>query len=318
MLSVIIPAFNAEKYIGDCIRSITSQISRDAPIHIIVVVDGATDGTLARVEEVQSGHENNVRIICQENYGACVARNTGVSLVKTKYTTFLDADDTWSQDYVQNVLPILHADPSLVEYDACFVDKDDNFLKPLKISRLTNGQTGPIDRNDFLSMFRCYAWARVYRTQDVLKQPFPEGRRFEDTATTPWFYWNSDSIVSIAKPLVRYRQHPHSILATPSDTDISEIAECVRESIHRYRSTGDQYWLEVAYRTHHFACNRIARQPISTWLRHSRTTRASIAGTTPPHISGAAQLHCTPLYVALIKLKRMLDTPTSRYQTNAG
>lgn len=310
MLSVVIPAFNAEKYIGECIRSVTCQISEKSKIQVVVVIDGATDNTATQAAEARRGYESSVRIVVQENRGASAARNKGVSLVTTQYTTFLDADDTWSKDYVKSVAPALRLNPDLVEYDACFVDNNDKLLKELKISALPSGHVGEVSKKDFLRIFRCYAWARIYRTSDLLKHPFPEGRRLEDTATTPWFYWNSASILGIAKPLVRYRQHPQSVLATPAHGDVTDIANCIKESIQRYNLTRDPYWIATAYKTHHFACNRIAKLPPSTWMAHSKTSRAAIAGTAPPHLSGAAQLYLTPLYVALLKVKRLISTLT--------
>lgn len=89
-ISVIIPVYNAEKYIFQCIQSVINQTKKN--IEIIVVNDGSTDNSLSIIEELAST-QNNIRIICQENKGLKEARITGYKNAKGKYIGWLDADD---------------------------------------------------------------------------------------------------------------------------------------------------------------------------------------------------------------------------------
>ena len=90
MVSVIIPAFNVEKYIEKCIQSVVNQTSRD--IEIIVVDDGSTDGTGILCRELENRYEN-VKYFRQENRGVSIARNTGIRESKGDYLMFIDGDD---------------------------------------------------------------------------------------------------------------------------------------------------------------------------------------------------------------------------------
>jgi glycosyltransferase involved in cell wall biosynthesis len=91
-VSVIIPAYNAERYLSEALASVSSQSF--APEEIIVVDDGSTDGT----EEVVRKHGGSIRIFKQFHKGAGAARNLGVESARGEFVSFLDADDLWSPE----------------------------------------------------------------------------------------------------------------------------------------------------------------------------------------------------------------------------
>lgn len=90
-VSIVIPCYNAEKYIGAALQSALDQTFPVA--EIIVVNDGSTDGSLAIIEQFAHDHPPRVRVISQENGGAGVARTVGVKAARTPYVLPLDADD---------------------------------------------------------------------------------------------------------------------------------------------------------------------------------------------------------------------------------
>lgn len=94
-ISVVIPAYNAEKYITRTIESVLGQTHRAD--EIIVVDDGSADNTA----EVVRAFGDKVILIEQENAGASVARNTGIEAAKSKWIAFLDADDEWVAEKLQ-------------------------------------------------------------------------------------------------------------------------------------------------------------------------------------------------------------------------
>ena len=89
LVSVIIPLYNAEEYIEECIESVFQQTYPN--IEIIVVNDGSTDSSLSVLSSIQK--KRNLIIISQQNKGASAARNTGIKHAKGNYFQFLDADD---------------------------------------------------------------------------------------------------------------------------------------------------------------------------------------------------------------------------------
>ncbi|MEW9571162.1 glycosyltransferase family 2 protein [Rhodanobacter sp. Si-c] len=307
LLSVIIPAYNAAAYIGECIASILKQPECMENVNVIIVIDGATDNTLKVATTAIRGHTNIVRIITQKNAGPSTARNNGLDFVTTDYVTFLDADDIWLPDYLSTVLPLISECPDLIEYDAIITNREGHALGPLKIASAATGTTTTANPDDFAAIFQCYAWARVYRTSTVRSHPFPEGARFEDTATTPWHHWNSRKTISIGRALVGYRQHPTSILATPRPKDIEEIATAIVKAVAMYKQTRALYWQNISYRIFHFACQRITTQRIRNWPSGLRITKAAIADvSSPPGPLRWLQRQATPLYVTLLYFKRKL------------
>lgn len=308
VLTVVIPAYNAGRYIEECLQSVLAQKGMRSLVKIVLVVDGATDDTFERASSIAKDHDDSIMVLSQSNAGPSAARNNGINKVRTKYVTFLDADDAWLPNYLETIAPLLAGEPDLIEYDADCVSQSGERQYTLKIASAAPKQIMATTKLEFLKIFRCYAWARIYRTEDVRNHPFPAGRRFEDSATTPLFYWESNDIVSIGMPLVRYRQHPDSILATPKDEDIREISACVRDSVAMYKLTNDSYWQHVAYRTHHFACDRIAKRSVAFWPTGIGILQDSISGVpAPAGLTRALQLRAPLLYIALIRLKRLFS-----------
>lgn len=101
LISVIIPAYNAEKYIERCIRSVQNQTYQN--IEIIVVNDGSADGTeaVARRCGVQDAR---IQVFSQENKGVSAARNRGMKEAKGEYLAFVDADDTLPAEAMEVLL----------------------------------------------------------------------------------------------------------------------------------------------------------------------------------------------------------------------
>ena len=97
--SIIIPAYNAERYIKQCLDSILQNSKESlSKTEIIVINDGSTDNTL-KILESYNQHKN-IKIHTTKNQGVSAARNFGISLAKGEWVTFIDADDTISDDFI--------------------------------------------------------------------------------------------------------------------------------------------------------------------------------------------------------------------------
>ena len=106
LVSVIVPAYNVEKYIEKCISSIQEQTYQN--IEIIVVDDGATDGTGALVEKMAK-LDSRIRVIHQTNAGVSAARNHGMDAAQGEYIVFVDGDDYLAPDYVEYMLSLVNS-----------------------------------------------------------------------------------------------------------------------------------------------------------------------------------------------------------------
>lgn len=100
--SVVIPLYNKASYIVDTVNSVLKQTCQD--FEIVVVDDGSKDDGLARLETVKDAR---IKIIKQKNQGVSVARNTGVWNSEGEYIAFLDADDSWNEDYLEEMKRVI-------------------------------------------------------------------------------------------------------------------------------------------------------------------------------------------------------------------
>ena len=101
LISVIVPAFNAEKYIAEAVSSILAQ--DPAPDEVIIVNDGSTDNT----GSIAESFDEPVRCFVQENTGAAAARNMGIRQARGDILAFLDADDIWLPGKLSRQLALL-------------------------------------------------------------------------------------------------------------------------------------------------------------------------------------------------------------------
>ena len=106
-LSVIVPVYNTEKYLRECVDSILAQTFTD--FELILVNDGSTDGSGAICDEYAS-KDNRIQVIHQQNSGATVARRSGVSCANGEYITFVDSDDWLSKEMYAIMMVQLPAD----------------------------------------------------------------------------------------------------------------------------------------------------------------------------------------------------------------
>lgn len=113
-ISVIIPVYNVEKYIRECVESVLNQTLKD--IEIIAVNDGSRDNSIKIIEEYLS--DARLRIINKENGGASFARNIGMKAARGEYIYFIDSDDFIEED----VLEILYRKEFLEKYNFRFIE----------------------------------------------------------------------------------------------------------------------------------------------------------------------------------------------------
>ena len=111
-VSVIVPVYNAEKYLAECVDSILAQTLRD--IEVILVDDGSTD-TSPAICDAYAGKDSRVKVIHKANGRAASARNAGMKIVQGEYVAFVDSDDWISPDMYEKMLAA-GADVCLCDY----------------------------------------------------------------------------------------------------------------------------------------------------------------------------------------------------------
>ena len=229
-LSILIPVYNVEDYLEECVRSILDQAGPG--VEIILCEDVSTDGSRVLAERLADENPDRIRILYHErNRGLSAARNTMIDAATGEYIWFLDSDDTLRPGAIEAVRS------AITRYDPDVVGGDYRKRKIYK-----GGFAGPkntllTDRDTIASGIclsrKMYAWLKISRRSlwdDGLR--FPEGKVFEDAAVTPWLAIKADRFFHIRKALVQYRIRPGSILAGITRTPDNFRVEAHRNLAH--------------------------------------------------------------------------------------
>ena len=202
LLSVIVPAYNEEKYIENCLDSILSQLAPG--YEVIVVNDGSTDATPSLLDKYC--HHEQLRIIHQENSGLSVARNAGIACAKGEYLCFVDSDDELPENALQNLMTTaLEKNAKLVigSYEKRF-----RFGKTLHTNLLPDQKVSNVSLPGF-------AHGRVIHYSVFQNLQFPEGYWFEDSIMAQIVHpLCQDAAYTISPICYLYYQNEAGIAAT--------------------------------------------------------------------------------------------------------
>lgn len=123
MVSVIIPVYNVEKYLRECLDSVLAQTYKD--LEVILVDDGSSDNSGAICDEYAE-RDSRFRVIHKKNGGQATARNIGVSVSHGKYIYYLDSDDYLSSDAIEKLVRCAdETDADIIAFDAVSFSEDD-------------------------------------------------------------------------------------------------------------------------------------------------------------------------------------------------
>jgi glycosyltransferase involved in cell wall biosynthesis len=226
--SVIVPCYNAARFIGATLRSVLAQ--QGVELDVIVVDDGSSDGSAALVEQ----DFPQVRVIRQANRGVAAARNAGLAVARHDWVAFVDADDLWLPGKLQAQWQALQAEPEAgMAYTAWQVwtsrepEPAADWLAELDAvaadTSRWQGATGWIYPELLVD---CEVWSStVLVRRDLVLEAGgfdPDLRVCED-----WDLWLRLSrltpVIRVSQPLALYRQHPLGITRSPMQVDYKRL-----------------------------------------------------------------------------------------------
>ncbi|MDE6495861.1 MAG: glycosyltransferase [Duncaniella sp.] len=229
MISVIVPAYNAEKYLAECLTSILGQSYRD--IEVLLINDGSTDSTLAIATDF-AGRDARLKIFTTENQGVSCARNYGISQACGDRITFVDSDDRLLPGALMSLAAIAdETSADIVIGKHTDADKDSfnssgryKMFSPLEAIAQTLYQTGMI-----MPTACGILYDRFIFSEDTL---FVPGTRYEDLDIFYRLFENAGKIAVIPDIVYFYRPNPESFINTFSPSRFDALA--VTERIERY------------------------------------------------------------------------------------
>lgn len=119
IVSVIVPVYNTEKYLSQCIDSILNQSFKD--FELILVNDGSTDESLS-ICQLAASRDSRLKVIAKENEGVSATRNLGISNAEGDYITFIDSDDLVDSEFLSNLIVHCSDEIDLVQSGLTFFD----------------------------------------------------------------------------------------------------------------------------------------------------------------------------------------------------
>lgn len=230
-LSVIIPIYNVEKYLAQCLDSVCAQTLKD--IEIICVNDGSMD-SCAEILKKYKKLDNRIKVITQKNAGLSAARNTGLAAAQCDYITFLDSDDWVAPDFYEilyNNAVENNADIScgnVVFYknnkEIWFDELDRRVFDEEKTIYIT-----PDEKRNICRSWAC--WNKIYKRDLIEKNNliFYPGKLVEDFPFTFMSCVLSNKIVVSPFAFLFYRQNPNGIMASKQRKCAMDVLDnCVR------------------------------------------------------------------------------------------
>ena len=229
MISIIVPVYNVEEYLEECLESIRQQTFTD--IEVILVNDGSTDGS-REICERYCEKDIRFRLINQENQGQSVARNRGFKESIGQYIMFVDSDDVINTNVLEVLLPYMKTDVDMVECRLTINKADFNHTKPSRIAFEGNSKEAILNCIEFKEVKFC-AFTKLYRREIVEKIPFLEGYIYEDVFTGINYLKYIRKIVVVDFIGYYYRVRPNSTMTksfNEKNLDIFPIGKKLIES----------------------------------------------------------------------------------------
>ena len=214
LISVIIPAYNVEKYINRCIESIIYQDYKN--IEVIIINDGSTDNTREICEQYIK-QDKRTRLINTENRGAGSARNTGIENANGKYFSFIDADDFICEHYYSRLYEMIkntNADIAEGHYKRVKSYNENVFTNTGEQREYTNIEKLLIlyGENETEYINSVSATNTLYRKELFEKDKFPINRIIDDEFIIYKVLYNSKKIVSTPDIMYAYMQSENSVM----------------------------------------------------------------------------------------------------------
>lgn len=204
LITIIIPVYNVEEYIGRCLESARNQTYHN--LEILVIDDGTEDDS-SRIAEEYAQKDERIRVIHQENAGLSGARNTGIEEACGEWILFVDSDDEMVPDSVETLYHAAianHTKMSMGGYYQCSHYKDGERMKEMHIP------TGVYKQEELIKYFLTigknqeYIWTKLFHRSIWEEIRFPKGKVYEDIFTMPLVLQKAQSCVMIDHLVYKY------------------------------------------------------------------------------------------------------------------
>ena len=227
VFSIILPIYNVEKYLAECVESVLRQTFKD--YELILVDDGSTDGSPELCDELKTKDER-IQVIHKKNGGLSDARNAGTQIARGEYIIYIDSDDfILTDDFLEKVYQKTESNPDIIWYK--YVKYFDGTKKidncKFSYSEIIGENKYPIQVKKLVEADAFYgmAWIKAIRRKVIVDNniEFEVGLLGEDMEWNYHIIHNSNSMELIDEPFLAYRQREGSITATHKIKNLTDF-----------------------------------------------------------------------------------------------
>lgn len=235
LFSIVVPVYNVEKYISECVESLLSQDYDD--YEIILVDDGSPDRCPQICDEYAALH-SNVRVLHKPNGGLSDARNAGVLIAKGQYITFVDSDDFWrGSDVLSGIERVIQANnyPEIIVSDFIkYYGSTRKYIEPTQRCLLELNGNPKLKILEYLYFcqadMKMSAWQKFVKHELLTRISFTKSLLSEDIDWTLQLYPIVNSICVYDKPYYCYRQQREgSITTTASEKAFYSLIKIIKK-----------------------------------------------------------------------------------------
>lgn len=219
-LGIVVPIYNVEKYIEDCLNSIVEAVSKIDEknfVKVYLINDGSTDDSKKIAEKFVVAFPQMFFLTSQENGGVAKARNLGLSLVDSDYFTFIDPDDLISSDYFSEIFVLINSN----EYDLITFDVSNFQSETNHFIEIFSG----MDANELLSKWLVNGslCSKIIKTDLVGDINFTDGLIYEDTEFVYKVLSKVSNYYYLEKSLYYYRIGRKNSITTNYKSNVDDI-----------------------------------------------------------------------------------------------
>lgn len=211
LISVIVPVYQVEAYLNQCVQSIVNQTYSN--LQIILVDDGSPDrcGSMC---EAWAEKDPRIQVLHKQNGGLSDARNAGMEVATGVYTAFVDSDDWIAPDFIQTLYDaMIHSGAQIAACDVCLVYPGE---EPERTDGVRERKTYTTEEaiRDLLHgrALRTVAWNKLYLSTLLEGERYPVGKHHEDEFLTYRLCGKAEKLVYVDRPMYFYLQRPGSIM----------------------------------------------------------------------------------------------------------
>ena len=231
---MIVPVYQVEKYIAQCIESVLNQTFQD--FELILIDDGSKDQS-GRICDLYAAKDDRILVIHTENRGAAAARNVGLDHASGRYITFLDGDDYLDEHMIARMYEeIEHSEYDMVVCDFLNLlpDEEDNFIVHLQEETVNGRNVLEHLKNERNYGLWTIVWNKIYKREVLENLRFPDGKYFEDEFFSNQLYLFSNQIHVIPDVLCYHRVLASSTMNTQKIENYLDLLDALQERLDIY------------------------------------------------------------------------------------